>query len=336
MKPNLRNSCYLLSLTPAIAVIAGNLMGGIWVFLNIAYSLFFLGATEWITKPFLSNKHGEKQDMLPLFVLWLHIPSHILCIGSFMYGIHHEIITGKWIIGAAFSTGVNSGSAAIVVAHELIHRKNNIQVWFGRFLLFSVSNFYFYTEHLRMHHKWVGTEKDAATAKKGQHLYAFFLSSFMGQLKGSWKLEQQRLSKEGKSIWALQHDMIWQMTLHLILAILVVLIWGWLIYLAFMLHCLVAAFLLEYVNYIEHYGLKRKENERVTEQLSWQSDAFVSRFLLIDLSRHADHHYYASKPYHLLNTHASAPVLPSGYSGMFFIAAIPPLWFRMMDKKIPN
>jgi alkane 1-monooxygenase len=97
----------------------------------------------------------------------------------------------------------------------------------------------------------------------------------------------------------------------------------------------VANFLLEYVNYIEHYGLTRRENERVNEMHSWQSDSIVSRFLLVDLSRHADHHYYAAKPFHTLDSHVKSPELPSGYAGLFFVAAIPPLWFKLIDNRIP-
>ncbi len=334
MKPFNRNITYLLSITPALAVIYGNLTGGWWSLLNFAYSLVFLGAAEWLLKPAKDNAHSDKDASLPELILYLHLPMQALCIISYFYGIYADILQGIWLWCAAISMGANTGSAAIVVAHEFIHRKEKMIQFFGRWLLFTAGNFYFFVEHLRVHHKWVGTTRDAATAKKGQSLYAFFLSSGLGQTKGAWQLENERLTKAGKSIWTLNHYVIRQVVLHLMFDMF---IWYWLgpvALLGFVLHCLVANFLLEYVNYIEHYGLSRDEKERVTEIHSWQSDIPVSRFLLVDLSRHADHHYYASKPYHTLRSYENSPELPSGYAGLFFVAAIPPLWFSLMDRRI--
>ncbi|MFN5665471.1 MAG: alkane 1-monooxygenase [Bacteroidota bacterium] len=334
MRTKTRNFAYLLSLTPGLAVILGNLQGGWYSILNFIYSLVVLGAAEWLLRPNKQNNHSEKDDALPAFILYLHLPLQALCLASYFYGIYSNILQGYWIWAAAISMGVNTGSAAIVVAHELIHRKERHLQFFGRWLLFTAGNFYFFIEHLRVHHKWVGTSKDSATARKGQNLYSFFLSSGMGQIKGAWQLESERLRKAGKSIWSLNHYVVRQVVLHLLLDVLIWYLLGYIALLGFVLHCVVANFLLEYVNYIEHYGLSRDEKERVTELHSWQSDIPVSRFLLIDLSRHADHHYHASKPYHTLLSYEKSPELPSGYAGLFFVAAIPPLWFSLMDARI--
>ncbi|MFM7901012.1 MAG: fatty acid desaturase, partial [Bacteroidota bacterium] len=109
---------------------------------------------------------------------------------------------------------------------------------------------------------------------------------------------------------------------------------GWLGVAVYMLQVFFANFLLEYTNYIEHYGLTRKPNERVTEHHSWQTDKVLSRFFLIDLSRHADHHYYASKPYHTLITYEKGPSLPFGYVSMIYVALIPPLFFKVIHASL--
>jgi alkane 1-monooxygenase len=106
---------------------------------------------------------------------------------------------------------------------------------------------------------------------------------------------------------------------------------GKLCFWAYLVHSVVAVILLEYVNYIEHYGLEREKGEKVNIHHSWQSDRVSSRFMLFELSRHSDHHLKASKPYYTLESHREAYVLPSGYFGMFYIALIPPLWFRMVN-----
>jgi alkane 1-monooxygenase len=331
----LRNALYLLSFTPAIAVLYGNLHGSYFTSLNFIYSLIVLAIIEWITPPFTSNDHSEKGDVMPTFIIWMHVPVQILCVSSLFYGIHRGIIEGYWIISAALSTGLNSGSSAIVVSHELIHRKNKFEQWLGKVLLFTAGNMYFYIDHLRVHHKWVGTEKDHATARKGESLYGFFIRSVSGQLQGAVKLEAERLKKSGIAPYGLSNYVIQQLLLLALLLFSIYLVIGISAVVAFAIQCFFANFLLEYVNYIQHYGLTRHEKQRATEEHSWDCDQLVSRFVLVDLSRHADHHYYASKPYHTLVHYEKSPKLPTGYAGLFFIAAIPPLWRNVMHPRLP-
>jgi alkane 1-monooxygenase len=335
MKSNLRNYLYFFSLTPALVCVFGNTAGGIYTLSNFFYSLVFLGLIEWLTKPISGNEATAKDDYVPKAILFLHIPFQLLSISSLIYGIGSGQIEGQWIWTAALSTGINSGSSAIVVSHELIHQKNKLAQFLGRWLLFTAGNMYFFVDHLRVHHKWVGTAKDHASAQKGENLYFFFLRSSLGQWRGAIKLESERLKKENKSNFLLNHYVYRQFLLHGLLDTFLVWYGGFFLLLVWIFHCVVANFLLEYVNYVQHYGLTRTENTRVTELHSWDSDCFVSRFLLVDLSRHADHHYYASKPYHTLINYDKSPKMPSGYAGLFFIAAIPPLWFAVMNKRIP-
>ena len=123
-------------------------------------------------------------------------------------------------------------------------------------------------------------------------------------------------------------------TLSGVFYILIALILGKIALLAFALQSLTANFLLEYTNYIEHYGLSRTDKERVNETHSWQTDKVISRFILIDLSRHSDHHFYASKPYHTLLTFEKSPVLPGGYASAIYLALIPPIWFHVIHKRL--
>jgi alkane 1-monooxygenase len=336
MKSSLRNSLYLFSLSPALVCIYGNLHGEWWSFANLIYSLGILALFEWIGPAFSSNEHSSKNDWIPDFILLLHIPFQIAVITSLVWGYMNGILSPLFIIPAALSTGINSGSSAIVVAHELIHRKSKFMQAMGKILLFSAGNTYFFVEHLRVHHKWVATDRDPATAKKDESLYAFFTRSVAGQFTGAIQLEHERLNKEAKKLNLLNHYVYRQLILHILLLIFFFVIGGEWLVLAWIVQCFTANFLLEYTNYIEHYGMSREENTRVTEIHSWDSDLFVSRFVLVDLSRHADHHFYASKPYHTLQNYPTSHKLPSGYAGLFFLAAIPPIWFKVMNPRIPK
>jgi alkane 1-monooxygenase len=336
MKAKTRNILYIFSLSPAVLCVLGNLIGGYFTLLNTIYSLGVLAITEWLVKPISSNDASAKDDFVPKLILFLHIPFQLASISSLVYGINCGIVKDVWVWTAALSTGINTGSSAIVVSHELIHQKNKLENFLGRWLLFTAGNMYFFVDHLKVHHKWVGTAKDHATARKGETLYGFFFRSVWNQWRGAILLENERLKKANQTNYLLNHYVFRQFVLHGILDSFLIYLGGFYLLIIWVFHCVVANFLLEYVNYVQHYGLVRQENTRVTEQHSWDSDRFVSRFLLVDLSRHADHHYHASKPYHTLINYDNSPKMPSGYAGLFFIAALPPLWFKMMDKRIPQ
>ena len=99
--------------------------------------------------------------------------------------------------------------------------------------------------------------------------------------------------------------------------------------------------LLETVNYIEHYGLLRLKMpsgryERVKEIHSWNSNHIIGRIVLYELTRHSDHHYRASKKYQLLDCHDDSPQMPYGYPTSMLIALVPPLWFAIMNKRVPK
>jgi alkane 1-monooxygenase len=106
----------------------------------------------------------------------------------------------------------------------------------------------------------------------------------------------------------------------------------------YILAACIGILLLETVNYIEHYGLSRQKNgedyERTTPIHSWNSDHQFGRLLLLELSRHSDHHYIASRKYQILRSHENSPMMPTGYPGMMILCLIPPLWFSIMNPKI--
>jgi alkane 1-monooxygenase len=97
--------------------------------------------------------------------------------------------------------------------------------------------------------------------------------------------------------------------------------------------------LLEVVNYLEHYGLLRQKlangrYERCMPRHSWNSNHVASNVFLYNLERHSDHHANPTRRYQMLRHFEEAPQLPSGYGLMLGIAYIPPLWRKVMDKRV--
>src|SRR6185436_4387750 len=82
----------------------------------------------------------------------------------------------------------------------------------------------------------------------------------------------------------------------------------------YLLQAALAVRLLEAVNYFEHYGLART-TRKVQPSDSWDTDSWFTLYTLIGLSRHADHHAHAARPYQQLRHFEESPKLRHGYFG---------------------
>lgn len=241
-------------------------------------------------------------------------------------------------IGLALTVGVVAG-IAINTAHELGHKRDSMERWFAKIALAQSGYGHFYVEHNRGHHSRVATPADPASSRVGENVYVFLPRTIVGGYRSSWRLEQPRFKRRKQSHLSIRNDVInaWLLTLVLWVALLIVFGLGLLPFL--LIQAAVGIGLLEFVNYIEHYGmLRRRETsgrwERVQPSHSWNSNNVATNVLLYHLQRHSDHHANPTRRYQALRDIDSAPVLPTGYAGMILLAAIPPLWYRIMDPKV--
>lgn len=331
-----RNYGYFISLVPASITLYGNFQGGWWALSNYLFSFLVLGAVEHFTGTITSNKHSHSKDMLPKAILLLHVIFHAAVVCSFFYSIETGLLKGPFIYLAALSVGAVSGSGAIIVAHEFIHKSTFWEKRLGEFLLFLSGNFYFKIHHLRIHHKLVGQSDDAATARRGESIYRFYNRTLYGQIAQAWNSEKERLKKTGVSPWSFKNEMFRLIIAQLLWLSAIGFLFGFTALSAWLLVIYLANLLLEYVNYIEHYGLVRNSGERVNHTHSWNCDKVISRFFLVDLSRHSDHHFHASKPYHTLDSHKQSPVLPGGYASLIIPALIPKWWFSIVHPRLDS
>jgi alkane 1-monooxygenase len=240
--------------------------------------------------------------------------------------------------GLVYTTGI-IGAIGINAAHELGHKHSRKQKLLSKIALSQTMYGHFYVEHNFGHHVHVATPRDSASALLGENLYAFVARSVAGGLRSAWNLEAERLTRHGYSKWSLRNNVLtaWAMT-ALLYAVLAA--WfgpaviAWLV-----AQATIGIGILETVNYIEHYGLRRQLRpngtyERVTAAHSWNSDTLVANVVLYHLQRHSDHHANARRWYQTLRTSDDAPQLPAGYGTMFALALIPPLWRHVMDSRV--
>ena len=205
----------------------------------------------------------------------------------------------------------------------------------------SVLYGHFRTEHLLVHHRYVGTPRDAVTARYNEGFHRFFFRVLPECLTSAFAAERDMLARKGLP-WHHRSNPFWRYwALQALFMALALWIGGWGGLLLFCWQALVAVWQLEIVNYVEHYGLTRKHlgegrYEHVLPRHSWNSSHQASNWLLINLQRHSDHHYKPKRRFPLLQTYTEeeAPQLPYGYPVMTFLAMIPPLWRRRMNPRV--
>ncbi len=231
------------------------------------------------------------------------------------------------------------GGGGIVIAHELIHKNRKLDQTAGGLILALVFYGGFKVEHIRGHHRNVSTPHDQSSAKFNQSIYHFLPRAILGNVKNAWLLEAERLKKASKPVFSFQNENITWLLVSLVFLTFAVATLG--VQSIVFLACtgLIAILLLETVNYIEHYGLERRQltsgrYERTQPWHSWNSSHAVSNIFLIMLQRHSDHHYIASRNYQVLLHHPDAPQLPAGYTGLAILAWVPLLWFKVMNPRV--
>ncbi|MEO0583006.1 MAG: alkane 1-monooxygenase [Bacteroidota bacterium] len=272
-------------------------------------------------------------------LLYLNIPIVYGLVGFFIWTLLNHSLQTYEIIGMTLSLGIMIGANGINVAHELGHRREKYERRMAKILLLPALYMHFYIEHNRGHHKFVATALDPASAAYGENVYGFWIKSLIGSYRNAWQHEAKRMQKKGWKNLSLHNEMIWYQLIQVAYLSVVALVASIPIMLLVAVAGIIGALLLETINYVEHYGLRRKELdngrfERVLPHHSWNANYEIGRILLYELTRHSDHHYIASKKYQILDHHEGVPELPFGYPTSMLIALLPPLWFRIMHKEL--
>ncbi|MFI8658969.1 alkane 1-monooxygenase [Rhodococcus qingshengii] len=241
-------------------------------------------------------------------------------------------------IGLAISIGCVAG-IGINTAHELGHKKDDLERWLSKITLAQSFYGHFYIEHNRGHHVRVATPEDPASSRFGESFWTFLPRSVWGSLRSSWSLEKARLDRLGKKPWTIRNDVLHSWLMSVVLFGALVAVFGLSVLPFLVLQAVFGFCLLETVNYLEHYGLKRRRldsgrYERAAPEHSWNSDHICTNIFLYHLQRHSDHHANPTRRYQTLRSMDGAPNLPSGYASMIILAYAPPLWRKVMDPKV--
>lgn len=332
----------LVYITP-LTVIFSISMPNLWSYSAVIFLFGVLPLLELIFKGSTQNLSSIEEDIVKNdwkydLILYTLVPIQYGILIYFLVQMTDDLIPFWPRLGMIVAMGMSCGILGINAAHELGHRNTWYEQWMSKSLLLTTLYMHFFIEHNRGHHKNVSTDEDPASAKYGELIYMFYLRTIAGSWVSAWKIEKDRLKKSRVPFWSFQNEMLRFQLYQLFLILGIYFIFGWLPLVSFLGASLIGIMLLETVNYIEHYGLRRHKigdkYERTLPVHSWNSNHPIGRLVLLELSRHSDHHYMANRKYQTLRHFEDSPQMPTGYPGMMILALFPPLWFKIMHKKL--
>lgn len=311
-------------------------LGPIWILLLIPILDAVIGTDasnppEWAVPQLEADRYYR-------WLTWLFLPLQHL---SFLWAARLVVegdLSGWSQLGFALTVGTVAG-VGINTAHELGHKRDALERRLSKLALAQTGYGHFYVEHNRGHHSRVSTPEDPASARLGESFWRFLPRTVIGSLRSAWHIASAAQKRKGQRVWSWRNDLLnaW--------ALSVVLFGGTIAWLGvrvvpfLAVQAVFGICLLEVVNYIEHYGLLRQKvangrYERCQPSHSWNSNHLASNLVLYHLERHSDHHANPTRRYQSLRHFDDAPQLPSGYALMMCLAAVPPLWRRVMDPRV--
>ncbi|MFO7304008.1 MAG: alkane 1-monooxygenase [Gammaproteobacteria bacterium] len=332
-------------LIPVVAIAAYFLLGErpavLWF--PLVYIFVFIPIADAF---FGEDQHNPPEEIVPLMA---NDPYYRMLLYVALVLIYAQFFAGAWFLGTqsvpwwaylalALGTGFTS-ALAILVGHELGHKQSRVDRIAAQIATGLVGYGHFCIEHNRGHHATVATPEDCASARMGESIYRFALREIPGAFKRGWRLEKARLAAAGKPVFSLHNEVLASWLLTLAIAAGLIAAFGWRIVPFLLINHVYAWYGLTQANYVEHYGLLRQKRpdgryEPPAPRHSWNTNHIYSNLISFHLQRHSDHHANARRPYQALRDFEDLPRLPSGYPGCFGLAAIPPLWFKVMDPKL--
>lgn len=284
-----------------------------------------------------------EEDRFYRVLTWLTVPVHFvtLAVGAWAFAHYYAAGAPAWaLIGLVLSIAYAAG-IAVNTGHELGHKKTALEQWMAKLVLAITAYGHFKVEHNRGHHVHVATPEDAASARMGENFFQFALGrEIPGAIKRAWELERDRMHREGRGAFNLRNEVLHSWLLTAAIFGVLTAAFGWIVLPFLFAQALLGGYMqLSLANFVEHYGLLRQKKpngryEPCQPEHSWNTNHIFSNLLSFHLQRHSDHHAYATRRYQSLRHFEGLPSLPSGYPGMFLLAQIPPLWRKVMDKRL--
>ncbi len=315
----------------------------LWFFLPLLTNYVVAPLLDWLIGEDTNNPPEEvvmqlDRDTYYRRLTYIVVPLHyVTFLGCATYALTQSLSWWAFFM-LALVAGMMAG-LAINTGHELGHKNSRLEKILAKLALAVPAYGHFTVDHNRGHHLLVSTPEDEASARMGESIYKFAVREIPGALRRAWAIESEHLASRNKPLWHYSNPILQSYAISLAVAVLLVGLFGWLAVLFLLIHHASAYWQLTSANYIEHYGLLRERTtkgryERCEPHHSWNCNFILSNLVLFHLERHSDHHSHPLRRYQSLRHYPNLPQLPNGYFGMYVLAYVPWLWFRVMDKHL--
>ncbi|SDF47159.1 alkane 1-monooxygenase [Sulfitobacter delicatus] len=322
------------SLTPAVLIALACLWGGIWpllALLSITLHVTFMDRLGRMVA--LSESDGRSLTFALALAHFVLLPLGVWAIGT----AGHLDGWDRALIFAAL--GLFLGQVSNSNAHELIHARHRLPCRLGAAIYISLLHGHHVSAHLRVHHPAAATPDDPNSAPRGIGFWRFLLHASIGEFRAGWQADNAQRARAQCKPSALSHPYVAYIgggIVALVLAYLIGDLWTLLAYLGLTAYAQMQLLLSDYV---QHYGLRRRQRadgryEPIGPQHSWNAPKWYSSAMMLNAPRHSDHHLRPARAFPALEVTQDMPKLPYSLPVMATIALIPPLWRRVMDRRV--
>ncbi|MEE9273310.1 MAG: alkane 1-monooxygenase [Robiginitomaculum sp.] len=311
-------------------------------------AMYVYGITPILDKIMGEDTHNPPEAVVPNMMkdpyyrwhLYIHIPIYFIIFFAYVWLVGTQNLPWWAVLVLIIGVGAGGGSM-LAYTHELGHKNNKLDRFTAQIGNTLMGYGHFNIEHNMGHHVWVSTPEDPASSRMGESIYRFMLREIPGTIKRGLGQEQKRLASKGFGFWSMHNQVLRVYLATIMMTIFLVFLFGPSILWFVIPHHMMGWHTLTQANYVEHYGLLRQKKsngkyEPCQPKHSWNTNHLWSNMGLLHLQRHSDHHTNPMRPYQVLRDYENVPSLPTGYGGCFALAAIPPLWYKVMDKKVMN
>lgn len=328
----------LCGAVPALMLIAGAMQGGVWLWAGVLWvALAGPAADAALARAFADAAPDRRFPMADAGLACLGV-THFALLLTALWAFSGDWLTQAERVALFLGAGMYAGQVGHAVAHELIHRHNRALFGLGAAIYVSMLFGHHVSAHRLVHHRHVATVDDPNSARLGEGFWQFAGRAWAGSFRKGLAAERRLSARRPGRVNPYK---IW-VAGGLACITAVGLIFGPRALVDYLGLCIYAQMQILLSDYVQHYGLSRRirpdgRPEPVGPRHAWDSPHPVSSLMLVNAPRHSDHHMHPQQPYPALRlNHADRlrPLLPLPIGVMAAAALVPPLWRRLMDRRV--
>jgi alkane 1-monooxygenase len=224
-----------------VSILLACIYGGFWAHLTSLIALVIAPMLDWILPLDEDNPTKEEEKVMEGMIrfsiitwLWPVVETLTLLFATYTVVYNSHALSTSDLIGIITSCGYVVAAAAphsilrlhrassytlfilhsfmaglgVNNAHELLHKRNMYEKMLGQYCLLLASYQHYYIEHAVGHHIHVATHDDPSTARLNESIFSFWARAVPEAYKKAWKLENERLEKNGIPFWSVQNQML--------------------------------------------------------------------------------------------------------------------------------